>query len=67
VAFGAWDVEREASNAAAKKKSYAAGVAFETLEEVNPYPWPVQFRWLAERRAGGAVRGGIVDGHVSLV
>jgi hypothetical protein len=66
VAFGAWDVEREASNAAAKN-SYAAGVAFEALEEVNPYPWPVQFRWLAERRTGGAVRGGIADGHVALV
>ena len=27
----------------------------------------IWFRWLAKRRARGAERGGIVDGHVALV
>jgi hypothetical protein len=31
------------------------------------YPRVIQLRWLAERRAGGAIRGGIVDVHVALV
>ena len=52
VAPGAWDVEREAS-IAATDNHFAAGVAFEALEEVNPYPYPAGDRdlvdWVLER------------------